>query len=91
MRAIARRLDKATCPGCLPRSLVFIAWVPTQRTFSTNRPIATVGSRLSRCRAITTEGSLTMFVENRPVHRVGDRNNCGGRTIGGDPRSFVGN
>lgn len=90
MKPIARLGDTATCPGCEPRTPVQIIKVLTNRSFSGNRPIATIGSLLSRCAAVTVEGSQTVFVENRPVHRLGDRNSCGGATFTGNTQTLVG-
>lgn len=81
MLGIATLGDIETCPACKPFTPVPIVVVPTFRTFVNGRPVATVGSVLSNCGAVAITGSLTVYVENKPVHRRFDLNSCGGQAI----------
>lgn len=39
---------------------------------------------------VASSGSSTVFIENKPVHRIGDNISCGDVSAAGSPNVFVG-
>lgn len=90
MQPIARQFDLVSCPSiqCNPK-VAPIVRMQAQRSFIENRLVAVRGDG-AQCGAILIEGSFKTYVENRPVHLLGQRNSCAGSCLTATQRTFSG-
>lgn len=89
-KKLSRKGDKNTTGGVLQEG--------ASTVFCNGKPVATHPNKITphsppkpsiHKNAVTTEGSPTVFAENKPVVRVDSGNNCGHKIVEGSENVFV--
>jgi hypothetical protein len=60
-----------------------------QKTYVNNRIASVCGDGIT-CGARTSGSSRSVYIENRPAHRLTNLNTCGGVTVTASPDTYTG-